>query len=192
MKLHILYFALFLAPGLFFTACQSSENSKNQTNEQLIDQFAQLHWTLETDGGHYKKFKAEDKGFTNVAKYIFTYEDGQLKEVYHKIGDLKEGVEQRWHPNGEKQLSAFFKNGKQEGEVTIWFENGNLASKIFYQKGIKNGKATYWFANGNKEKEGTYKNDQLHGEGKIWAENGTLKQRVIFENGQVVEQLPLE
>jgi antitoxin component YwqK of YwqJK toxin-antitoxin module len=42
----------------------------------------------------------------------------------------------RWYENGQKESERNYKDGKQEGLVTLWYENGKKLGKDNYKNGI--------------------------------------------------------
>ena len=50
--------------------------------------------------------------------------------------------------NGQKQSTANFKDGKENGLVTFFFENGQKESEVNYKNGKINGLTTRWLENG--------------------------------------------
>lgn len=65
----------------------------------------------------------------------------------------KEGMECKYHRNGEKRSISYYKSGNLDGEVKLFYPNGELKSICHYKNGIPHGDLTVYFENQNSEDE---------------------------------------
>jgi hypothetical protein len=74
---------------------------------------------------------------------------------------LEKGLKQYeiwWYENGNWFSELNYKNGKQQGRLTLWSENGFREEERNYKDGKKHGLWTGWYPTGQKAYEKNYEN----------------------------------
>ena len=93
------------------------------------------------------------------------------------------------NPEGSDRQAAFrsrFVGGKREGLHQRWFPNGNKMIEAQYAKGLKHGVKREWDAKGRQTSEKTYKEGKLHG--LYFTFNSGEKARTYcYQNGKNVD-----
>ena len=92
-----------------------------------------------------------------------------------------------FHPNGQLEAEAIFKNGRQEGLIRSWHENGQLESEAAYVHGQEEGLSRLWYENGQLRIEAAFVNGKQEGFERWWNENGQLEQENKYVNGELVD-----
>ena len=63
-----------------------------------------------------------------------------------------------WYENGQLKWEDNYKNGKEHGKWLYWYENGQLEWEENWKDGKPHGKCLGWFESGQLEYEHNYKN----------------------------------
>ena len=79
----------------------------------------------------------------------------------------------------KKELN--FKDGKEDGLLTIWHENGQKSYEIKFKDGKKDGLWTGWYDNGQKSSEGNSKRRKEDGLWPRWQEDGNLTSKTKYK-----------
>ncbi len=95
--------------------------------------------------------------------FVLCLDGTKFYEVRFKDGK-KEGIEKRWHVNGQVASEAYYKKGKKTGLVKHWFSNGVLEEIGFWKKGKRKGSFIEFYTNGSLKSMMSYKNNLLNGE----------------------------
>jgi antitoxin component YwqK of YwqJK toxin-antitoxin module len=116
------------------------------------------------------------------------YPDGSLKERYSCTLDaqgheVREGLDEEWHPGGAKKGQRTWKDGKIEGTVVYYHPNGRKSYETNYVAGKKNGFATVWYLNGQKQWQTTFRNGTANGHWREWYIDGRKKFEAIYSDG---------
>lgn len=123
-------------------------------------------------------------------------EQGHIKErfVRRKADFAKNGLYQRFAPDGHYVEEAMFRNDTLDGERKFFYPNGKVEIIEPNRNGVIHGKYRKFFENGSIALEQDYVNGVLEGESLAWYPNGMLKERVSFqkneENGPFKEWHP--
>ena len=114
------------------------------------------------------------------------YDNGQLARIITWQTDPQEnGVDNKFHPNGQPKKTSEYRNGLLEGDVIEHYDNGQIKSKWHYVKGKKDGTFTDYFKNGNVQQISNYSRNQLHGEFKKYRhKDGALIADYEHEKGK--------
>lgn len=108
----------------------------------------------------------------------------QMNGTYKSLkSEVKQGVFNYYHENGEKKTECLFINDAYEGDMKRWDENGMLISLTTF----KNGNALQeenFYANGQLKSKGTYKNNKLTGLWQYWDYKGKLILEGTYKNGE--------
>ncbi len=114
----------------------------------------------------------------------FFYENGQRRsEVTFKNGK-EEGLVTVWHENGQKRSESTCVGGKEEGRVSVWDENGHKVTDIDFHGGVPDGLVTNWHPNGQKRAEETYRAGVLEGPTFTWYATGQKNTQVPYVAGK--------
>jgi len=97
----------------------------------------------------------------------------------------REGEYKTWYENGQLEVQAFYRNGKEEGEHKSWHENGQLGVQAFYRDDEPEGKRKCWYANGQLHVQEFYRDGKLEGKRKVWYKNGQLWTREFYRDGKL-------
>ena len=85
---------------------------------------------------------------------------------------MKDGLQVRWHDNGNKQEEMRYRNGKLHGKWTICYDNENKAEEDRYEDGHANVQQIEWYEIGQKKKECSAADDDVpHWHGYSYPEN---------------------
>lgn len=90
------------------------------------------------------------------------------------------------HDNGQLDIEAHYKNGKEHGSNRCWFKNGELNWEYNSIDGKLNGSYKVWYENGKLKLDQNYVMGKEHGTTKVWYENGQLKSEYNFNEGKRV------
>ncbi len=121
---------------------------------------------------------------TSQIEYNVNKSDPEDMEIVYKKGSKipYSGIVFEKHENGKIASEVHYKNGINDGLLTVWFENGKIAKKWNYSKGNPEGTYAEYWENGQKEQEGTYRNGKLEGLLTMWWENGQKKEEGYYIN----------
>lgn len=117
---------------------------------------------------------------------------GQKERYQRRKKDFaKEGLYERFHPDGYKLEEAHFKNDTLDGERKLFYSNGQVERVEHYRAGIFHGAFQQFYENGQIQLEQTFADGYLEGLSTAWYPNGTLKEKVTLraneENGPFTE-----
>lgn len=100
----------------------------------------------------------------HVGDWIAYHSNGKVaaKRSYENE-KLKESV--TYYENGNKRYAAAFRNGLEEGLVSLWFEDGTIESETYYKNGLR---------------------DSLH---RSFNKKGEIESAIFYRNGNVVNVL---
>jgi hypothetical protein len=89
--------------------------------------------------------------------------DKEGEELYYALNQQTPytGWVKALHDNGQIEVLAQFRDGKQDSLGTKWHDNGQKKSESIYKGNKQDGPSISWHRNGQKEWEGTYKDDKL-------------------------------
>jgi antitoxin component YwqK of YwqJK toxin-antitoxin module len=124
------------------------------------------------------KYEAGETNFLdfNNNGYVYTLKD--KKPVT--------GIVYILHDNGELDIEAHYKNGKEHGKNRCWFKNGKLNWEYTSIDGKLDGTYKVWYENGQLKFEQKYILGKEDGNSKEWYENGQLKSEYNYSNGKRV------
>ena len=88
-----------------------------------------------------------------------------------------------YYPNGQKEYTAEYLNGKLDGLSRHWSEEGILLSESGYSYGKPHGIWKKYFVNQEIMYEVHYFHGQKHGKEKWYYENGQIKSEQTFNYG---------
>jgi protein TonB len=81
---------------------------------------------------YYSTYEETKEGTTRTTYFV----DG-TKRNYDQFSNFKKrtlnGTSESWYESGTKELTSFFKKGKQEGQLTRYYENGQIKRSENYR-----------------------------------------------------------
>ena len=89
--------------------------------------------------------------------------------------------------NGQKQVEANFKDGKEEGLAVVWHKNGQKESELNYKDGKMDGLWTQWHENGQKQREVNFKDGKEDGLAVMWHKNGQKGAECNWKDGKSIK-----
>jgi antitoxin component YwqK of YwqJK toxin-antitoxin module len=93
------------------------------------------------------------------------------------VNNKKEGLETRWHENGQKKTETNWKNGERHGLMTEWYDDGRKLAESNWKNGKKHGLLTIWFDTTDTVRmETNYKDDKKHGSETFFKKDGSINE----------------
>lgn len=119
-------------------------------------------------------------------------EQGRLERYQRRKKDFaKEGLYQKFHPDGKVYHEAHYANDTLHGECKYFRPNGTLESVERYAHGVLDGRYEGYYDNKQLQIEQTYVNGALQGLSTVYYPNGQVKEKVMLhdneENGPFTE-----
>lgn len=143
---------------------------------------------LEYSLNNYVKFKNNDSDdcededdYYAETDFYLTKKMAQIHTVKQK--DFKDGVFQRWFPNGQLHEQCSYVNNKKDGLNLAWYKSGNILMKVNYSHGKNHGLYQSFHENGAKYVEVNCINDKFDGLYQEWHKNGSLHMYCTYVNG---------
>lgn len=183
-----LYFLLF---SLLIISCQTQsidpELSKiTETPQPIINPKGEL-LIVNKDSTELRPLEGlvyyKDKPFSGTSvKY---YNKNAKAAAIQYLAGKKEGLYQKWFPNGLLSFEAYYLAGRQDGITKTWWKNGVLRSESRSKKGVQDGIQLQWYQSGSKFKRQIIVNGQEQGIQKAWRENGKIYNNYEAKNGRI-------
>ncbi len=117
------------------------------------------------------------KGLLNSIDWARIYEKG-----FHSFA-IEDGRSRSYFSSGIKKKEFTYKNGLQNGLISVWNESGQKVRSFYAENNVANGSYTEYFKNGNISFTVNFKNDTLQGNAIYYHENGEISKLGKFENG---------
>ena len=112
------------------------------------------------------------------------HENGQRQMSAQFTTGVQQGMGQEWWPNGNQRSITTYVDGKPNGEAKGWHDNGKPARVINFANGVPTGKSEGWWKNGQRAEVIQYANGKPDGEVSKWHPNGAKAMTVTFVNNQ--------
>jgi antitoxin component YwqK of YwqJK toxin-antitoxin module len=109
----------------------------------------------------------------------------QKERLMYYDAALYNGVGFYVYSNGQLEIEANFKDGKEDGLVRMWYESGQLEFEGIFKDGKEDGLSRNWYENGQLKRETNYKDGEKEGLSREWYENGQLRKESYFKNGDL-------
>jgi antitoxin component YwqK of YwqJK toxin-antitoxin module len=122
------------------------------------------HWhdngQLKTRGAYIAEYytKKIDVGAFNRADQAFI-----IFQHLQRKPEMKAGLWQQWHANGQLQDSVFYEQGKRSGIFKSWYANGQLDGAGVYRDGMEESTWQWFRSSGKPSSEELYVNGRLSG-----------------------------
>src|SRR5665648_32452 len=151
--------------------------------DQAGDTTKKINYIFGKKNGWYYSYKKDpSKGVYLWSKELFA-------------GDIKEGTEYFYFPDGKIQQTIPYNNGKKEGLSKEYDKEGNIITLLEYSndflvsrerinrqdsKGLKQGEWKEFYPNGRIKSEKSFKDDQVHGYYKEYDNRGKLVLTMLY------------
>jgi antitoxin component YwqK of YwqJK toxin-antitoxin module len=120
-------------------------------------------------------------------KFYAAAGEGYLISEEYFLADIRNGVTQRYYPDGSIAEKIVFSNGIKTGQWIQYYPDGKLCLRAEYMEGKLDGPFTFWYPNGKIQFEGKYINDIREGDWMVFNEDGTLKQVMEYREGRLTD-----
>ncbi len=112
-------------------------------------------------------------------------EQGRLERYERRKKDFaKDGLYQKFHPDGKLFQEAHYTNDTLDGECKYFRPNGKLESIERYTHGVLHGKYESYYENGQLQIEQTYVNGALQGLSTAYYPSGSVKEKVMLRDNE--------
>ena len=119
---------------------------------------------------------------TGVTTYYHHYYPVKVMEVEMKKGKRNGKFVKRYF-DGNKELTAFYKDDLLDGVETCYFQDGKKNLETHYTNGIKNGPVTSWYSNGEVRESGAFVDGLFDGKWESFDDRGMLMGEGSFVKG---------
>lgn len=111
--------------------------------------------------------------------------EGQLERYQRRKQDYaKEGLYQRFSPEGKLLEEAHYSNDTLDGERKYFFPNGTVESVEHYRRGEYHGKYQKFYENGKLYIEQEFVDGAMQGFSTAYYENGVVKEKVTIRDNE--------
>ena len=117
------------------------------------------------------------------SKWVYFYEDNKIEGYENFKNGVLDGEVANFDKNGDKTISATYKNGLLQGKICI-FEDSQLKVDTFFHNGKLNGEIKIFSRNGKTLVDGVYKENNREGTWKFFYQSGDIKTAVSYLNGK--------
>ncbi len=156
---------------MLFLGCDSATNNNTvyDSNENLrLDNGVLLYKTAPFNGVLMSNYNS------GTIKCKVEYRDGR-----------KDGSENQWFENGNKQVERFYAKGFKVGIHRSWWDNGMIKFEYhFNDKGQYHGEMKEWYQSGQLLRAFNYVNGKEDGSQKLWKPDGNIKANYQVVNGE--------
>jgi len=130
------------------------------------------------------KWYYADKPFSGHA--VDCHPDGRKSEDVGCYNGRKEGIAQKWYPNGELQKESYYRANHLEGVVRIWSPGPQraLVAESNYVEGTRHGLQRRWFSSGQLQRSTHFNMGMEEGLQQSWLENGKIYVNYEAKNGR--------
>jgi antitoxin component YwqK of YwqJK toxin-antitoxin module len=119
---------------------------------------------------------------TGITTYYHQNYPVKIMEVEMKNGK-RNGKLLKHYFNGNKELTAYYKEDLLDGVETYYFPDGSKKLETHYTNGIKNGPITSWYSDGVVRESGAYADDLFDGKWENYDDRGMLRGEGSFVKG---------
>jgi hypothetical protein len=112
------------------------------------------------------------------------YRNGELREEFHRLGQILHGRYRTWHRNGRPATESFYEHGRLHGLCRQWNQRGKLLGSFQMNHGT--GIQRDWYENGQIQFETSTVEAKFTGRTRSWLQDGTLvSEQYSIENRNV-------
>ena len=123
-----------------------------------------------------------------IVKQIFYYENGQIEIKANFKDGKQDGKLTSYHENGWLKQEGTFKDGKQDGKSIFYNEDGSIRKEEMYKNGKENGKWVEYHKNRQIKQEGNFKEGKEEGKWVEYHENGQKQYEGTFKDGNLISK----
>ena len=116
------------------------------------------------------------------SRYVKNSENTVIRDINYKNGKLH-GSYQRFHENGQLELSTNCLEGEFHGKATNFYDNGQVDVLRYFYKGDLSGICKFFYKNGTLKSKSFFNIGKMDGEYISYYENGELRFSYNFKNG---------
>ncbi len=125
-------------------------------------------------------------------EYIQEYDNGlEILHIYKdtngvvkdRLGEYHGEVSLKDPSNSYVNYTSTFKNGDNNGVMTVYGPNGMILTRGSYENGVRTGPWKWYYTNGKLSEEATYVNGEMDGLNTEYHSNGKLKYTNTFSEG---------
>ena len=122
---------------------------------------------------------------SNVETVEIRDEQGRLERYQRNKKDYaKEGLYQKFHPNGTLLQEAYYVHDTLHGERKFFYENGVVETVEHLRNGVYDGKFQHFYPNGVLQVEQQYVNGALQGLSIRYYKNGVVEEKVTLRDNE--------
>ena len=153
---------LLLLSFVFLVACGKPDFDDPETLNKILDKALFTHQTVSV-GNHpsgspqLRRVNSESL-YSGWVKSMYDYSRVASHTQYHQ--GTKDGLEIKWHRNGQRSRETIYSRGKLDGKDTHWNQNGQKTWEINYKNGRRHGRSSSWDNEGELIKETKWKHDK--------------------------------
>ena len=125
----------------------------------------------------------QKKTFTGISVQYYAPEQIAVSIPY--FNGKKEGLYQKWFPNGQISFEANYVKGRQEGLTKSWWAHGVQRSESTFKNGVSHGVQLQWYKSGAKFKRMNVVEGKEEGLQQAWRENGKIYNNYEAKNGRI-------
>ena len=119
---------------------------------------------------------------TGVTTHYHQHYPVKIMEIEMKNG-MRNGKLTRRYFDGNKQLTAYYKDDLLNGVETYFFQDGSRNLETHYTNGVKNGPVTSWYPNGVVKESGNFSDGLFDGKWESYDDRGMLIGEGSFVKG---------
>jgi antitoxin component YwqK of YwqJK toxin-antitoxin module len=160
------------------------EKEKNYVNGNLSGEQYEWYWNGQL------KLKEKFINGLQVGESVKYLENGELKrKKFYKNGKIEGLVYELWDFKGKVVDGGIYSETEYLGDIpngkeTVFYPNGNKMREGTVVNGKENGERIWYNKNGTKSIKEYYKNGELEGERFLYDENGNLESTQEYSNGE--------
>ena len=104
------------------------------------------------------------------------------REEYRQ--DLKNGLSEKFYPDGTVSEKIYYENDRKSGEWTQYYPDGKKCLSGNYKNGQLEGSFSTFYDNGDTEFAGQYKHDARDGEWTRYNTDGSIASKTVYTEGR--------
>jgi antitoxin component YwqK of YwqJK toxin-antitoxin module len=143
------------------------------------------------DEGRLERFQRDKNSFAKEGLYQKFAPDGKLLEEAHFHQNQLEGEKKYFFSNGTVESIEPYKNGQLHGKYRKFYESGTPRIEQDYVDGVMQGLSIRYYTNGSVEERVTMQGSEENGPFQEYYENGQLKTEGVYlstEDESALEQ----
>lgn len=132
------------------------------------------------DRGQLERWQRRKDNFAKEGLYQRFSPEGKLLEEAHYVADSLEGERKYFFPNGTIESIERYQKGQIHGKYQTFYENGQLKIEQEFLNGALSGLSLRYYPNGTIQEKVTLKDNVENGPFSEYHENGNLKTEGIY------------